>query len=119
MCEEYMRGIRVNIVEAVLHPDAIHRGGGQIIQTARKLYYACELSAQPRMMEPVFLAEITAPNDACGGVYQCLNYRRGIVIEEEQVPGTPLTLIRAHLPVAESFGFTAHLRGLTQGQAFP
>ena len=27
--------------------------------------------------------------------------------------------MKAYLPVAESFGFTAHLRGLTQGQAFP
>lgn len=64
ICEEYMRGIRINIVEAVLHPDAIHRGGGQIIATARRLYYACELSAKPRLMEPVFLAEITTPSEA-------------------------------------------------------
>lgn len=30
-----------------------------------------------------------------------------------------MNLVRCYLPVAESFGFTAHLRGLTQGQAFP
>jgi elongation factor 2 len=29
------------------------------------------------------MAEITVPNDATGGVYNCLNTRRGIVIEEE------------------------------------
>jgi len=28
-------------------------------------------------------------------------------------------LVKCYLPVAESFGFTAHLRGMTQGQAFP
>lgn len=54
-----------------------------------------------------------------GGVYQILNQRRGIVIEEEQVQGTPMNLVKAHLPVAESFGFTASLRGATAGQAFP
>ena len=27
--------------------------------------------------------------------------------------------VKAYLPVAESFGFTADLRGQTQGQAFP
>jgi elongation factor 2 len=113
LCEENMRGIRINIMDCVLHADAIHRGGGQIIPTARRLYYACELTAAPKLMEPIFLAEITTPGDAQGGVYQCLNTRRGIIIEEEQVQGTPLSLIRAHLPVAESFGFTAHLRGLT------
>jgi translation elongation factor EF-G len=30
----------------------------------------------------VFLAEITAPADIMGGVYQVLNQRRGIVQEE-------------------------------------
>ena len=28
MCEENMRGVRINVVDCVLHADAIHRGGG-------------------------------------------------------------------------------------------
>ena len=36
-----MRGIRINLTEAELHSDSIHRTGGQIIPTARRLYYAC------------------------------------------------------------------------------
>lgn len=85
LCEENMRGVRINLFDCVLHTDAIHRGGGQIIPTARRLYYACELTAEPRLVEPIFLCEITAPIDAMGGVYNCLNQRRGIVQEEEQV----------------------------------
>jgi len=119
MCDENMRQIRINMVDVALHTDAIHRGGGQLIPTARRVYYACELTGQPRLQEPIFLAEITAPMDAMGGVYQCLNQRRGAVIEEEAVQGTPLNQVKSHLPVAESFGFTAHLRALTAGQAFP
>jgi len=57
--------------------------------------------------------------EATSGVYQCLSQRRGIVNEEEQVAGTPLNQVKAFLPVAESFGFTAHLRSLTAGKAFP
>lgn len=53
------------------------------------------------------------------GVYQCFNQRRGVVFQEDSVAGTPLLCIKAHLPVAESFGFTANLRALTSGQAFP
>ena len=79
MTDENQRGVRVNIHDVVLHADAIHRGGGQLIPTARRVYYACELTAQPRLLEPVFLAEITAPADIMGGVYQVLNQRRGIV----------------------------------------
>jgi elongation factor 2 len=119
LCEENMRQIRINVVDTALHTDAVHRGGGQVIPTARRVYYAAELTAHPRLQEPMFLAEITAPMDAMGGVYQCLNQRRGIVIEEEAVAGTPLNQVKSHLPVAESFGFTAHLRALTAGQAFP
>jgi len=48
--------------------------------------------------------------DAMGGVYNVLNQRRGTINEEEQVAGTPLSVVRAYLPVAESFGFTEHLR---------
>jgi len=119
MTEENMRSVRCNVVDTVLHADAIHRGGGQMIPTARRVYYAAELTAEPRLQEPIFLCEITAPLEATSGVYQCLSQRRGIVNEEVQVAGTPLNQVRAYLPVAESFGFTAHLRSLTAGQAFP
>jgi len=50
-----MRGIRVNITDVELHSDSIHRGGGQIIPAARRLYYAAELTAKPRLMEPIFM----------------------------------------------------------------
>ena len=53
-----MRGVRFNIYDVTLHTDAIHRGGGQIIPTARRVLYACALTAAPRMMEPVYLVEI-------------------------------------------------------------
>jgi len=83
MTDENMRNIRINIQDVVLHADAIHRGGGQLIPTARRVYYACELTANPCLQEPVFLAEITCPSDCMSGVYAILNKRRGIVIEEE------------------------------------
>jgi elongation factor 2 len=40
LCEENMRGIRINVIDCEMHSDAIHRGGGQIMPTARRLYYA-------------------------------------------------------------------------------
>lgn len=119
MTEENMRGIRFNIHDVTLHADAIHRGGGQIIPTCRRVLYASQLTASPRFQEPVFLCEIQTPDDAMGGIYNCLTTRRGIVIGEEPVSGTPLLIVRAYLPVAESFGFTQHLRQMTSGRAFP
>lgn len=119
LCEENMRSIKYNIHDVTLHTDAIHRGGGQIIPTARRVIYACQLTASPRLMEPVYLVEIQCPESAMGGIYATLNRRRGHVISEEQRPGTPLYNVKAYLPVMESFGFTADLRSATSGQAFP
>ena len=119
MIEEHLRGMRLNIHDVTLHADAIHRGGGQIIPTARRVTYACQLTSEPRFQEPIFLVEIQCPDDAVGGIYQCLSQRRGIVIGEEPISGTPLVNMKAYLPVAESFGFTQALRAATSGRAFP
>lgn len=91
LCEENMRGMRFNVVDCELHTDAIHRGGGQIMPTARRLYYALEILGKPTLLEPIFLCQITAPMESMGGVYQTLNTRRGEIIEENQIVGTPLS----------------------------
>ena len=114
-----MRSIVFNIQDVTLHADSIHRGGGQIIPTCRRVLYAAQLTAQPRLQEPVFLVEIQVPESAVGGIYGVLNRRRGHVTEETTKPGTPMMNVKAYLPVQESFGFTADLRSHTGGQAFP
>lgn len=119
VAEEPMRSCRFNILDVTLHADAIHRGGGQIIPTARRVLYAAALLADPAILEPVYLVEIQVPEQAMGGIYGVLTRRRGHVFNEEQRPGTPLFNIKAYLPVNESFGFTADLRSHTGGQAFP
>lgn len=119
LCEENMRGIRFNLTDVTMHADAIHRGAGQIMPTCRRVLYACQLASAPRLQEPMFLVDITCPQDAVGGIYSTLNTRRGHVFHEEQRFGTPLVEIKAYLPVAESFGFTTALRAATSGQAFP
>ncbi|EDO45605.1 predicted protein [Nematostella vectensis] len=119
LCDENVRGVRFNIHDVTLHADAIHRGGGQIIPTARRVLYACMLTAKPCLLEPVYSVEIQCPESAVGGIYGVLNRRRGQVLEESNVAGTPMFIVKAYLPVMESFGFTADLRSKTGGQAFP
>jgi len=119
LCDEVMRGCRFLIEDVTLHADAIHRGAGQIMPAARKVFYACQIGSQPRMMEPMYLIDITVPQNAHAGVYSTLNQRRGEIHKIEERIGTPLTQIQAYLPVMESFGFTETLRKNTGGQAFP
>jgi elongation factor 2 len=118
LAEEDMRGIRFNIVDVTLHSDAIHRGGGQIIPTMRRVCYAACLTAKPRLMEPVYLVDIQCPEHAKRGIVEVLDSRRGFVFSEEQRAGTLLYNIKAYLPALESFGFTADLRLHTFGHAF-
>merc|ERR1719516_926478 len=102
LCEENMRGVGFFIQDVTLHADAIHRGGGQIIPTARRVLYASYLTATPAIMEPVYLVEIQCPESAVGGIYGTLNRKRGHVFEDSQVAGTPMFMVKAYLPVMES-----------------
>lgn len=77
------------------------------------------MTAEPRFVEPIYLCEIQAPDSVIGNVYTLISQRRGVVISEEHIMGTPLVIIKAHLPVSESFGFNAILREVTSGKAFP
>jgi elongation factor 2 len=119
LCEEVMRGCRFNLMDVVLHADAIHRGMGQIMPTSRRVCFASMLTGGPSILEPIYLCNISVPQDAMGNVYGVLTRRRGHVFSEEQKPGTPQMTLLAYLPVMESFGFTADLRSNTGGKAFP
>lgn len=119
LCEEALRGCKFHLVDCTLHADAIHRGASQILPTCRTGVLGVTLLCEPRLVEPVYLVQITVPEEQVAGVYSVLNPRRGIVISDEIRLGTPLHDMRAHLPVAESFSFTSVLRQKTQGQAFP
>merc|ERR1719329_1098400 len=118
LADENMRGVRINILDTTLHPDTIHRGGGQIIPTARRVFYASHLTASPRLQEPVFKVEIQCPESCVGKIYSVMTRKRGSVIEENKAGGNMYNM-KAYLPVLESFGFTAFLREQTGGQAFP
>ena len=119
LCDEQMRSIAFKLMDVTLHADAIHRGMGQIMPTARRVIFASMLTAQPVLQEPLFLVDISVPQDAMGGCYGVLTRRRGIVFHEEQRPGTPMVQMKAHMPVMESFGFNADVRAATGGKAFP
>ncbi len=119
LAEEPLRNVRFNLKDVILHSDSIHRGPGQLLPTTRNVCYASILTAQPRLMEPIYLVEIQCPENAVGGVYSVLNKRRGSIISEERSVGSPLYNIKAYLPVAESFGFSTELRSQTSGKAFP
>ena len=52
----------------------------------------------------LFFSYLQCPEVAVGGIYGVLNRRRGHVFEEARVSGTPMFVVKANLPVNESFG---------------
>jgi len=119
LCEEALRGIRVTLTDLTMHADAIHRGAGQMMPPTKRCLYATQIISGPALLEPLYVCDITVPQNAVSGVYSTLNQRRGVVETTEERPGTPLCKVKAYLPVLESFGFTNLLRANTSGQAFP
>jgi len=119
ICDEPLRGVRCNLEDITLHADSIHRGAGQIMPPCKRAIFACQLISEPVIYEPMYLCDITVPQNAIAGVYSTLSTRRGVIEGKEDRPGTPLSKVKAFLPVLESFGFTSLLRQNTSGQAFP
>merc|ERR1719214_215128 len=73
LCEENMRGVRMNLMDVTMHADSIHRGAGQIAPPMRRCSFAALMTGKPCLQEPVFLVEITCPSDAMSGVYNCID----------------------------------------------
>ncbi|PRQ55666.1 putative protein-synthesizing GTPase [Rosa chinensis] len=118
LCDEPIRNVKFKIVDASIAPEPLHRGSGQIIPTSRRVAYSSFLMATPRLMEPVYYVEIQTPIDCISAIYTVLSRRRGHVTADVPQPGTPAYIVKAFLPVIESFGFETDLRYHTQGQAF-
>ncbi|KAK4097917.1 P-loop containing nucleoside triphosphate hydrolase protein [Parathielavia hyrcaniae] len=117
LCEEPIRNTKFRLIDVALAQEAIFRGGGQIIPTARRACYSSFLMASPRLMEPMYSVSMTGPQDAVSMVYNILARRRGHVLSDGPIAGTPLYRVNGLLPVIDSFGFETDLRINTPGQA--
>jgi elongation factor G len=71
--------------------------------------------AKPVLLEPVMQIEVVTPEDYMGDVISDLTSRRG-KIERMDQRGKDQA-IRAHVPLAEMFGYATDLRSKTQGRA--
>lgn len=70
--------------------------------------------AQPVLLEPIMKVEVVVPEEYMGDVIGDLNSRRGRV--EGMEPRAGAQVIRAHVPLAEMFGYATDLRSRTQGR---
>ncbi|MEM2918175.1 MAG: elongation factor EF-2 [Candidatus Altiarchaeota archaeon] len=115
LAKEPCTKIKVKLIDAILHEDAIHRGPAQVYPAVRRPIYAGILMAKPILLEPIQKVWIDIPQDYISSVNRELQRRRGILGEMEQKD--ELMTINAILPIAESFGFAGDIRSASEGHA--
>jgi elongation factor G len=71
--------------------------------------------AGPIILEPIMLVEVTTSDEYYGDVIGDLNRRRGTILGMENRGST--AAVRAHVPLAEMFGYVNELRSMTSGRA--
>ncbi len=114
LAKEEVHGIKVTLVDAKLHEDAIHRGPSQIIPVVSRTMYACMLASKAVLEEPKQLLSITTPQDYLGSVSKELQQRRTQITEIKNEGDS--TIIVGLAPVKELIGFAQSIRGATQGR---
>ncbi|WP_034443915.1 elongation factor G [Butyrivibrio sp. AE2032] len=68
----------------------------------------------PVLLEPIMKVEVTMPEEYMGDVIGDVNSRRGQVEGMDDLGGGKI--VRAHVPLAEMFGYATDLRSRTQGR---
>ncbi len=71
--------------------------------------------AEPVLLEPVMDLEVVTPEEYVGDAISDLNSKRGKVTGIKAENDTQV--IKAHVPLAEMFGYSTSLRSATQGRA--
>ena len=114
LAAEKCQGVKVKLMDAVLHEDAIHRGPAQMIPAARFGIRDAMMQAKPVLLEPMQHVFISTPQDYMGAAMREISNRRGQILDMEQEGD--MAIIKAKCPVAEMFGFAGAIRGATQGR---
>ena len=55
LCDEPMRNVKFRLMDAEISKNMLECPPGQVIPTARRAFYSSFLTANPRLMEPVYL----------------------------------------------------------------
>ena len=111
---EKLMGVKVSLVDAKLHEDAIHRGPAQTIPAVRTAINGAMTAAGIQLLEPYQKIHIQVPQEQMGSVTSEMAQRRGEIISVEQEGDSAVVMAKA--PVKEMFGFAGEIRSATQGR---
>jgi elongation factor G len=107
-------GLKVTVVDGSFHPVDSDSLSFEIC--ASLAFKSACAKAKPALMEPIMKMEVITPEESMGDVIGDLNKRRG------QVGGMDTNrsgarIVKAMVPLAETFGYVTALRTITSGRA--
>ncbi len=109
-----MDSLKVTLVDGSFHPVDSDQLSFEI--AAIQAYKNACVKAGPVLMEPIMKLEVVTPEENMGDVIGDLNKRRGQVqgMDEARSGGR---IVKALVPLAETFGYVTALRTITSGRA--
>ncbi|MEM2118983.1 MAG: elongation factor EF-2 [Candidatus Bathyarchaeia archaeon] len=116
LAKEPAYGLKVNLEDVTVHEDPVHRGPAQILPMTWRPIWCAFLLSDPKLLEPLISFECKVPNEFVSNVIAIIQKRRGKILD--MINEEDMIVVKAEMPVAESFGLAEELRSSTQGRAF-
>ncbi|MCC7551236.1 MAG: elongation factor EF-2 [Methanobacterium sp.] len=114
IAKERVMGIKIKLMDAKIHEDAVHRGPAQVLPAIRKAVYGAIMMAEPALLEPIQKVFINTPQDYMGSATREIQNRRGQIMDMGQEGD--MSTVESKVPVAEMFGFAGDIRSATEGR---
>jgi elongation factor 2 len=114
IARERVMGIKIKLMDAKIHEDAVHRGPAQVLPAIRKAVYGAIMLAKPTLLEPIQKVFINVPQGYMGSSTREIQNRRGQILNMLQ-EGDMVT-VESKVPVAEMFGFAGDIRSAAEGR---
>ena len=114
IAKERVMGIKIKLMDAKIHEDAVHRGPAQVLPAIRKAVYGAIMMAEPALLEPIQKVFINTPQDYMGAATREIQNRRGQIVDMSQEGD--MSTVESTVPVAEMFGFAGDIRSATEGR---
>ncbi len=108
-----VEGVRVRVFDGSYHD--VDSDSVSFEMCAKIGFKEAARKAAPILLEPIMKVEVITPEEYMGDIIGDLNGRRGIIGKmENRIEGS---VIDVEVPLSEMFGYSTHLRSLSQGRA--
>ena len=116
LAKEPAYGLKVNLEDVTVHEDPVHRGPAQILPMTWRPIWCAFLLSDPKLLEPLISFECKVPNQFVSSIIATVQKRRGKILD--MINEEDMIIVKAEMPVSESFGLAEELRSSTEGRAF-